>query len=453
MLADLPANINQQLKEDGKCVQVAVKSLKSQVKKFFEKELQTLEIMRNLDSPHLIKPIAAYKKGNDRCFVFPWAQGGNLREFLNGNQNRLDEKLVCWALNQMTGMAHAIKLLHGKKARHGDIKPANILRFQKGDDEDDLGTLVIADVGISKVHEQYTRYRTDPTTSTSWTVSYLPPEMVDYAQGVPIPRIYDIWALGCVFLEFTIWLILGQPEWKAFLKGIADNDRERIKFWKSTPQGPKIHENIEVWVKKVKSVVDEGSEIWRVVDLISKSLLVPISSNDRGSRKLKDIQICSIRLWKYIRENQASPQSIKTEQKIRKTSKKLTRCTLKNSTPSLIGQVRELDEHCARLLSAATRLQNSKKNSKKSLSPLLLKIQKLSTNILGSITDRANAHVVFTELEEISNCSQRPSYAFGPKLANQAKSRLVGVPSKFSAPLDEVKCTPMRRLYIANIWL
>lgn len=415
------------------------------INRFFEKELQTLEMMRDLDSPHLIKPIAAYKKGEYKCFVFPWAQGGNLQAFWNDNKSPLDEKLVRWVLDQMTGMAHAIKLLHENKTRHGDIKPANILRFQMVDDKNNLGTLVIADVGVSKVHEQYTRYRTHPTTSTHGTMSYDPPEMDDYANGVPVPRIYDIWALGCVFLEFTIWLVFGQPGWRGFLQDITNQD-QGCRFWENTSGVSQPHKKIQKWVNKVKSVVDKESAVWRVVELISKRLLVPMwSSTDDCSKKLKDIQIKSIRLWKDIQEHQAHPPGIESElESIKRTSKELSGCKLNKVVFASGRREEKPDDNYAELLTVASNVQKSTKDNIKALSEKLLRIQTLSAGLLFSRKNRADAETVFDELQKISSCSSNPT--FGRNLANQAKVRPVGATSQLPASLDQVKWAPCKKI-------
>lgn len=408
------------------------------IEKFFEKELRTLEIMRDLDNDHLIKPIAAYKKGEYKCFVFPWAQGGNLQAFWNENKSLLDKELVHWALRQMTGMAYAIKLLHENNTRHGDIKPANILRFQMTDDKNNLGTLVIADVGISKIHENYTRYRTHPTTSTHGTMSYDPPEMDDYANGVPVPRIYDIWALGCVFLEFVVWLVLGRSGWISFLRDITDQGGE-CKFWENTSGVSKPHEKIQKWVEDIKRIVDENSAVWRVVELISKRLLVPMwLSTDDCSKKLKDIQIKSIHLWNYIQVHQVPPSGIQAESdSIMKTSKKLSGCKLKKVIFASRRRGEKPDKRYAELLTAASNLQRSRKENIEALSEKLLEIQTLSARLLNSRKNRADAEAVHGELQEISNCS--PKYIFGSKLANQAKARPMGATSNLPASPDQVK--------------
>jgi hypothetical protein len=134
------------------------------------------------------------------------------------------------------------------------------------------------------------------------------------------------------FLQFTIWLVLGQPGRRKFLQDITDKGGE-CKFWKEISGVPKPHENIQVWAKRVKSLVEENPAIWRVVELISERLLVPTLSNDDFTMKLNDTQMKSIALLNCIRKHQSSPKVI-TEglENIETASKNLPRRKLKSVT-------------------------------------------------------------------------------------------------------------------------
>jgi serine/threonine protein kinase len=66
------------------------------------------------------------------------------------------------------------------------------------------GTLKITDFGQAEVHslQSKTNHREVPNTLT-----YRPPEC-DLPHSV-IRQTYDIWCLGCVYLEFVTWLLGG----------------------------------------------------------------------------------------------------------------------------------------------------------------------------------------------------------------------------------------------------
>jgi serine/threonine protein kinase len=87
--------------------------------------------------------------------------------------------------------------------RHGDLKAENILWF-KG--QSGHGKLVISDMGLSQVHRFMSRSNVT-NGRVKRTPKYRPPEC-DYMNG-KISRTFDIWTLGCMFLEMLTWLLGG----------------------------------------------------------------------------------------------------------------------------------------------------------------------------------------------------------------------------------------------------
>jgi serine/threonine protein kinase len=245
----------------------------SDVRKFYDKERTTLELMRKLDDPHLIKAIASYTKGTSRCFIFPWAQGGNLEEFWGSDRSRLDRDLVRWAIDQFTGITKGIMRLHQRNTRHGDIKPLNILYFLDSVDRHGRGILKVADVGLAKVHTEYTRYRIATTTRMS-SERYEPPEMPLYLRRIAaVPRVYDTWSLGCVLFEFVIWLIYGQPKIDEFHEDLKNTDSN--KFWETEGNSPRRHRVVDKLIKQMEAKVKKTTAIGALIRLISSHLLVP----------------------------------------------------------------------------------------------------------------------------------------------------------------------------------
>lgn len=246
--------------------EVAVKQLRvdgatdRELRHFFEKEISTLETMRSLQHPHLIEFISAYEKGTDRCFVFPWAPGGNLRDLWRRVRGRADQQVASWAWDQIRGLADGLSILHGgskdQGTRHGDVKPENILMFGSGD-KLGLGQLVIADVGIAKFHADETSKRQVQgyvTTNKSGTLRYEPPEIELYKPKT-ISRNYDSWSLGCVLLEFIIWLVRG-GDGSGGLEGFDEERRNTgsklDRFWDQYPNGePVLHPAARRWIKEL----------------------------------------------------------------------------------------------------------------------------------------------------------------------------------------------------------
>ncbi|KAJ4086650.1 hypothetical protein NW761_008270 [Fusarium oxysporum] len=201
----------------------------------FEKEKTNLELIQSLKHEHLIKLIATCQKGSICYFIFPWADGGDLRDFWKANDTiPRSQELVVWCLRQILGIVSAINALHGKNTRHGDIKPQNILHFLKAHDDavmDSRGRLILADVGDSKIHREITSMRQDPTNCQQSTVTYEAPEaQSDQREGKPRGRRYDMWSLGCMFLEFTVWLVFDYSTVRSFRKSRRTRDDPKDAF-------------------------------------------------------------------------------------------------------------------------------------------------------------------------------------------------------------------------------
>ncbi|KXH32811.1 protein kinase [Colletotrichum simmondsii] len=170
----------------------------------FEKEKNNLLETQRIKDRHLIQYLFFCKRDQSYFIAFPWAEGGNLEEFWMLHTS--NQEYMLWSLQQMLGISGALRKLHGINFRHGDLKPGNILhfRFPNGG----LGNLVIADVGISKVHKAATYVRSMGTLTRATTPSYEPPEALQKTNK-PRPRRYDIWSMGCIYIEFVIWMIYG----------------------------------------------------------------------------------------------------------------------------------------------------------------------------------------------------------------------------------------------------
>jgi serine/threonine protein kinase len=117
----------------------------------------------------------------------------------------------------MRGITTALHELHKRfNCRHGDLKPSNILCFTEGGET----VLKIADFGISRIHHDQTIARNSATATLSLTHSYQGPEVefekLSKDDQRPRSRKYDIWSLGCIFLEFSIWLLHGPKAIEGF---------------------------------------------------------------------------------------------------------------------------------------------------------------------------------------------------------------------------------------------
>lgn len=217
---------------------VAIKKAKDgeEIAKIFNDEADNLEKIRHYTSDHLIKPIAAYDRDEDKCLIFPWAHGGNLGDYWEKHEDEaVDKDGLHWIIGQLAGICSGLEELHESNCRHGDLKPENILWFRDPAGGVRTGTLKIADLGLTTFHEKEAQTKDRRrlyqfTNAPSGTFRYEPPEMDEYRGKDEVrSRQYDIWSMGCILLELLVWLLEGYKELAKF------RDLTQV-FWVKQPR-------------------------------------------------------------------------------------------------------------------------------------------------------------------------------------------------------------------------
>lgn len=293
---------------------VAIKRLHSSDRLEFQKEETILKAVAPLKHLHLIQLYATYQHESKWHLIFPWANG-NLRTFWKEiPQPELDGAIVKWSLNQMGGLADGLENVHtcpvkisltpggagnvrvlnegatsitlsvetGEQwyGRHGDIKPENVLWFR--DDPDIPGekdVLKLADFGLGRFHGRDTRSKVDPKT-IAYSPTYEPPEVW---LGTPVSRAYDIWSLGCLYLEFLTWLQMGYEAIEAFadrrLQGTFQSfyDDSFYTITTDLETGAKkadIREGVRSWVQELHTNERCSQFMHDLLDVVMKNMLL-----------------------------------------------------------------------------------------------------------------------------------------------------------------------------------
>lgn len=176
--------------------------------------------------PHLISLLATYEQFKKFYLVFYCAKADLVQYWRDHNPNpATDHSTVLWMAQQCSGIADGLSRIHRYESssskdglstllipsktvygRHGDIKPANVLLFRESRNQKDIGTLILTDFGLSELNTLQSRSGR-PNSDIGHSPSYRPPEC-DLQHGT-IDRSYDIWTLGCLYLEFITWLLGG----------------------------------------------------------------------------------------------------------------------------------------------------------------------------------------------------------------------------------------------------
>ncbi|KAG7148100.1 Serine/threonine-protein kinase Nek1 like [Verticillium longisporum] len=205
-----------------KCLQKGDLSQEDYENRFWNERNNLLRVRKN---PNVITMLASYEIDGEYSFLFPWAHGGDLAAFWRSHstQSRLqdeDETLPLWLMTQFLAIASGVDAVHqptsdeeqylqlpGKAkvlyGRHGDLKPGNILCF-KGEG-DSLGNFQISNFGLAACHGSRS-IQEIVGGKTGLTYCYRSPE---FTVNRSVNPSYDVWPLGCVFLEFVGWYLLG----------------------------------------------------------------------------------------------------------------------------------------------------------------------------------------------------------------------------------------------------
>lgn len=251
----------------------AIKRLKSKDDEAFRREVRNLQRLHNAEHPNLLTLLATYKYRGYYHLVFPWADGDLRRLWQSTPNPQAGKEEMRWLASQCASIASALKSVHAgaeswmngnaatggdgpngqqriamnKYGIHGDIKPENIFIFSKGQQQKSFKALAMGPPN-----------RTDDTTTTSTsssdrssrssspssiadefiigdfgngafydpslgpdplrqiTVTYRPPEYDTKLK--PVSRAWDVWGLGCTYLEFVTWFLLGPSGLTEFAK-------------------------------------------------------------------------------------------------------------------------------------------------------------------------------------------------------------------------------------------
>ncbi|KAF2120365.1 kinase-like domain-containing protein [Lophiotrema nucula] len=198
----------------------------------YNREVESLIRLNGEEHDHLIRLLATFQHKKQLHLIFAWADG-NLQEFWR-NSTRDGEApshsvdLARWMAQQCLGLASGLKAIHHNpieksqaqeqgmqpdaphkhRGRHGDLKPENILWFLSAEESTyglPVDTLKISDFGFADFHASISASRI-PLTDLGFTMTYRAPEWDVRGNTAPA---YDIWSIGCVYLEFVEWYLCG----------------------------------------------------------------------------------------------------------------------------------------------------------------------------------------------------------------------------------------------------
>ncbi|KAL5000153.1 kinase-like domain-containing protein [Aspergillus recurvatus] len=284
----------------GDALVVAVKRLFRDAD--FELEKKVYHALGPSRHRHLIELLFTFKKMDKYHLVFPWADGTLKEYWENTPDPNFSSDLLLWSLEQMVGIAHGLAFFHEftnpalgftQFGRHGDIKAQNILWFRNSN------VLKIADLGLASVRGRDSRSNVHPNTVIE-SPTYSPPEK---QRMHLVSRKWDIWSLGCLYLEFVTYLVLGNAAIEEFSKQRehANSDIPELssdEFYSADYES--VNPSVVSWVARLKQHRRCSSLIHDILDLVMERMILV----DPGSRSTS-AHICDILKEKLQRANKS----------------------------------------------------------------------------------------------------------------------------------------------------
>lgn len=193
----------------------------------------------------IVRLLTAFSHRERFYLIFPLATKGSLerlwKEFVPQNVTQRSTQFRVaewysddWLIGECLGIAEALMAVHGlvgdrpggdEGLLHADIKAANILCFSESNERNSTIVLKLADFGEAKRFKSSLR-----ADKIAHVKTYRPPE---HSEDNVITLNYDVWCLGCLFLDFITWAILGYD-------GITDFIGKRT----DEPEDPAVTENL-----------------------------------------------------------------------------------------------------------------------------------------------------------------------------------------------------------------
>jgi serine/threonine protein kinase len=237
----------------------------------FRNESAQLGRFNGLIHDHLVTLLATFMFGAKYHFLFPYAHYTLEQYWESVPKPDRDIETIRWVAKQCSGIMAAMDTIHDPKhlhnldvvkgyGRHGDIKPDNILWFRSTTDP--RGILVVSDLGLASFHRDTSRSNI-PNKGIPAVPGYRPPECD--IKGGTISRAYDIWTLGCLFLELLTWLLGGRESIHEFSEQrfttfLITGSINNIFFTLKPTKVPGVH------VAQVKQEVTEVSSKYPLVN-------------------------------------------------------------------------------------------------------------------------------------------------------------------------------------------
>lgn len=160
-----------------------------------------VQLMETLNHVHVVHVLGSYVMGPDFYILMEPVAQWDLKRYMTGEDGAVADprNLTRWIGCLARGLAY----IHGKKVKHKDIKPSNLLV--------DGDSILYTDFDLAHAFQNHDDVTRGPT---AHTISYSAPEVTDGSERTPAT---DIFSPGCVYVEM-LTVIAGKAVFDIFQK-------------------------------------------------------------------------------------------------------------------------------------------------------------------------------------------------------------------------------------------
>ncbi|KAK8038003.1 hypothetical protein PG994_014770 [Apiospora phragmitis] len=296
------ASVRYPILTPGGSTYFALKELKSKESSILRRERDSFR--KSGQHQHLIELLTSFQHKGSYYLLFPWAYGGTLKDLWEKSHPTPAYVDTEWVAQQAHGLVDGLFRVHHVKSnhksieaalgedqedddkvfgRHGDIKRDNVLVFLS--ERKNEGVLKLSDFGLTVFHSTMSRSTDRPASIRPCGLAYRGPEAEAERSDNRLSPRYDIWCLGCLYLDMVTWLLLGSKGLEEFLENRL---REKVYpvrfeteyFWKSTKRSrgslgpPAIKSSAIYWIRYLQGLEQCTDYLYDLLDYIENSMLL-----------------------------------------------------------------------------------------------------------------------------------------------------------------------------------
>ena len=210
-------------------------------------------ILSKCHHPNIITFIEVFKDRNINKIniVLEYAEGGTLKEKLNGENNIEENTLIFWLIQICLGLSY----LHKKNIIHRDIKPENIFLTK-------TGLIKIGDLGLAKIYKSQSELERKST--IGGTFIYMAPEMKEI--GIYNEKI-DLYALGKTFKHFCELNKNYSEEFVNLINSLLNNNPDNRPSADEILKSPIIKRGMKLFLEKHNYEKSLSNLIMKKIDI------------------------------------------------------------------------------------------------------------------------------------------------------------------------------------------